>query len=390
MNKSQSTDVAIIGGGVIGCSIAYQLSKSGIRVSIIEREEIAAEASSAAAGLLAPAGVLTGPRAVADLFLASWSITPELMEEIEAVSGVGVEYHHTGSLHVVTEADDRSHLNRYAEAWQARGAEATWITGTEVQRYEPLLNPTIDAALSIPHAASIRPRLVTRAYAEAARKSGATIYEHTRVTGFQQSANRVTGVQTTRGETIECQSVVIAAGAWSAHIGDWLGLSIPVVPARGQILALKQLSTPLKHTIFGEGLYLVPKPDNTIYAGATVEQVGFDKSNTAGGIAWLLSSAIKLIPELEYAALERIWSGLRPWSRDSYPILGRAPGWENVILATGHGPAGFELSAITGQTIASLIARGHTPALIQPFGIERFMGTGTILSDTSEKSSQWP
>ena len=118
------------------------------------------------------------------------------------------------------------------------------------------------------------------------------------------------------------------------------------------------------------------KIDNTIYVGATVEQAGFDKSNTAGGIAWLLSSAIQLVPELAYAAIVDIWSGLRPWSQDSYPILGKAPGWENVILATGHGPGGFELSAITGKTIADLITNGQTPALIQPFGLERFMRKG--------------
>jgi glycine oxidase len=376
MSMNQSTDVAIIGGGVIGCSIAYQLSKAGVQVSVIEREEIAAEASSAAAGVLAPAGVLTGPKAGADLFLASWSITAEIIAEIEAVSGVQVEYYQTGALHLLTNADDQSSLQRYAEIWQEQGSEAIWLTGDEVHRYEPLLYPAIDAALYVPESASIRPRLMTRAYAEAARKSGAHFYEHSEVTGLQQGFGRVTGVQTAQGQTIRCERVVIATGAWSEHIGSWLGMNIPVFPARGQILALRQLATPLKHTISGNGLYLVPKVDGTIYVGATVEQVGFDKSNTAGGIAWLLSSAIQLVPELEHAAIADIWSGLRPWSQDSYPILGKAPGWENVILATGHGAGGFELSAITGKTIAELITTGQTPALIQPFGLERFMGKG--------------
>ena len=155
-----------------------------------------------------------------------------------------------------------------------------------------------------------------------------------------------------------------------------MGLDIPVFPARGQILSLKQPATSLKHTIFGRDIYVVPKVDNTIYVGATVEQVGFDKSNTVGGLLWLLSRAIKLLPGLEGAALANIWSGLRPMSEDSYPILGKAPGWENVILATGHGAGGFELSAITGKTIAELITTGQTPAVIQPFGLERFMGKG--------------
>ena len=373
---NQTTDVAIIGGGVIGCSIAYQLSRAGVQVSILEREEIAAEASSAAAGLLAPAEVLTGPKAVADLFLASWSMTAEIIAEIEAASGVQVEYFQTGALHVLTNADDQSSLRRYAEIWRAQGSDVKWLTGDQVYQYEPLLDPTLDTALYIPEAASIRPRLMTRAYAEAARKSGADFYEHTEVIGLKPGSGKVVGIETAQGQTIHCNRVVIATGAWSAHIGSWLGLTIPVFPARGQILSLKQPATPLKYTISGNEIYMVPKIDNTIYVGATVEQVGFDKSNTAGGIAWLLSSAIQLVPELEHAAIADIWSGLRPWSEDSYPILGKAPGWENVILATGHGPGGFELSAITGKTIAELITTGQTPALIQPFGLERFMGKG--------------
>jgi glycine oxidase len=373
MSINRSSDVVIIGAGVIGCSIAYFLSKAGIQVSILERGEIAAESSSAAAGLLAPLAVITGPRAGAELYLASWSITGEVMAEIEAASGVPIEYQQTGALHLVTNADEQAELRSYAQAWQARGAEITWLTRDDLREYEPVLNPTIEGALYIPHATSIRPRLVTRAYAEAARKLGTQIYEHCEVTGFECSDGKVTAVQTAQGENIACQRVVIATGAWSAQIGNSLGLSIPVVPARGQILALKQPETPLKHTVFGLDVYLVPKLDNTIYVGATVEQVGFDKSNTAGAIVWLLSSAIQLVPELERAAIANIWSGLRPLSRDSYPILGTAPGFENVILATGHGQGGFELSAITGRTITELITTGQMPALIQPFHLERFM-----------------
>src|SRR5437660_1640460 len=136
MSINQTTDVAIIGGGVTGCSIAYQLSKAGVQVSIIEREEIAAEASSAAAGLLAPAEVLTGPEASATLFLASWSITREVIAEIEALSGVQVEYQRTGALHVVTNAEEQSQLRKYAEIWKAQGSDVTWVTGDEVRQYE--------------------------------------------------------------------------------------------------------------------------------------------------------------------------------------------------------------------------------------------------------------
>ena len=198
MSTKQKTDVAIIGGGVTGCSIAYQLSKAGVQVSVIEREEIAAEASSAAAGLLAPDMVLTGPKAVADLFLASWSMTAEIIAEIEAASGVQVEYFQTGALHVLmnedVNADDQSSLRRCAEIWRALGSNVKWLTGDQVYQYEPLLDHSFNAALYLPEAASIRPRLMTRAYAEAARKSGANFYEHTEVTGLQQGSGRVLGI----------------------------------------------------------------------------------------------------------------------------------------------------------------------------------------------------
>ena len=370
----KSVDVVIIGAGVSGCSIAYHLSKAGVQVCVLERAEIAAEASSAAAGLLAPGSVLTGPRAGAELFFAGWSITAETLAEIEALSGLQVEYQRTGALHLIADENERLQLREYAQYWQSHGQEdVQWLVHEELRQHEPLLNARITEALYVPHAASIRPRLVTEAYAQAARKLGAQIYEHTEVTGFQRQANKVIGVQTAQGESITCSRVVIAAGAWSEQVGKWLDLSIPVAPARGQILSLKQPATPLKHTVFGNDLYLVPKQDATIYIGATVEHVGFDKSNTAGGIAWLLSKAIQLMPELEHAVLANIWTGLRPWSRDAYPILGNVPGWENVILATGHGAGGFELSAITGRTITELLVSGQTPALIQPFSIERFV-----------------
>ena len=376
MSMNQTTRVAIIGGGVIGSSIAYQLSRAGVQVTVLERGEIAAEASRAAAGLLSPVEVLTGPKTVADLFLASWSMTTDIVKEIEAASGVRVEYFSTGALLVLKHVDDQTALRRYAEIWREQGSEVEWLAEDQISQYEPLLDQQFDTVLYVSDTVSIRPRLMTLAYAGAAKKNGARFYEHTEVAGFHQEPGKVTGVQTSQGQTIACDYVVIATGAWSAQVGSWLGLNIPVFPARGQILALRQPATPIKYTIIGNGVYIVPKVDQTIYVGATIERVGFDKSNTAGGIASLLVNAIQLLPELEHATIVDIWSGLRPWSQDSNPILGKAPGWENVVVATGHGPGGFELSAITGKTIAELITSGQEPKLIQPFGLERFTGKG--------------
>jgi glycine oxidase ThiO len=372
MVKNLSTDVVIIGAGVSGCSIAYQLSKAGVSVIVVERAEIAAEASSAAAGLLSPAGVLIGPATGAALYLAGWSIMLETIAEIVRISGIDVECRQVGGLHVFADEDEHTRLERYARVWRAQGSEATWLSQSQLQQVEPLLPERYTTALSVPLATSIRPHLVTRAYAEAARSLGAQFYEHTEITGFQRQGQKITGIETLNGETITCDRVVIAAGAWSPQLTKQLNLTLPVFPARGQILALHQPEQPLQHVIFGNGLYLVPKIDQTIYVGATTERVGFDRHNTAGGLAWLLTSAISLVPSLEQAALAKIWTGLRPMSADGYPILGYAPGWENVVLATGHGSGGFELSALTGRTIADLITTGHLAPVIQPFGLERF------------------
>jgi glycine oxidase len=377
MDMQRSCDVAIIGGGVIGCSIAYQLRKAGVDVLVIERQEVAAEASSAAAGLLAPFGSLTEPGPFSDLVLASWSLAPTLLPQIEQESGVQVEYRRVGALHIAANDREVEALRQQMQGWEALGAKMTWLTEDETREREPLLggqtNAPVQAAILIEGEGSIKAPAVARAYAEAARHAGTRFALATEVMGIIQSGSRVVGVRTAQGETISCQRLVIAGGAWSASCGEWLDLTIPVVPMKGQILSLAQPEPALQHIIFSEDVYFVPKLDGTIFIGATVEQAGFDKRLTASGIAWLLNSAIRLIPALEQATIVQMWSGLRPWSRDSQPVLGPAPGWENVILATGHSAMGFELSAITGKMIAELITSGQTPELIRPFGIERFL-----------------
>lgn len=374
MSINHATDVVIVGGGVIGCSIAYHLRQAGAKVIVVEREEVAAGASSAAAGLLAPLGEISGLGAFTDLLLASWSLYPELIPALEEASGVRVEYHRPGSLHTITDIADTTYLREQMATWESLGLQVTWLEGDEARALEPFLEPGVVAAIYAPKDGSIKPAAMTRAYAEAARRQGALFYEHSEIVGIQRNASRVTGVQTALGETITCNHLVIAAGAWAARIGAWLGFPLPVSPMRGQILSLRQTASPLKHILFGDGIYLVPKLDGTIYAGATVEQVGFDTSVTAEGIATLLSSAIRLAPALGSAPIANIWAGLRPWSPDSRPILGKAPGWENVTLATGHGATGFELSAITGRTIAELVITGQAPEIIRAFRVERLLG----------------
>jgi glycine oxidase len=367
-----TTDVVIAGGGVIGCAIAYHLRKLGVDVIVLERGEIGAEASSAAAGLLAPLGPLSGPGAFADLVLTSFALMPTLVSELEDASAMRLEYERPGSLRVVRDSKHIANLRKRMQAWQPLGLQMQWFTGEEARQREPLLSPDICAAVYAPEESQIKAPHVVKAFSVAAAKRGAVLRGHSEIMGVQRNHARVTGVYTSEGETIGCEHLVVATGAWATRSGVWLNVKIPVSPQRGQILSLRQPALPLRHIIFGEAVYLASKSGNTLLVGATKEEVGFDKQLTAGGVAWLLNTAVRLAPSLENSAIDQMWAGLRPRTPDNQPILGPAPGWENVTLAIGHGSTGILLSAITGKAIAELVVEGKAPEVILPFSMERF------------------
>lgn len=365
------TDVVIIGGGVIGCSIAYYLRKSGIDVTVLEQGEIGAQASSAAAGLLAPLGPLPGPGPFADLLLASFALFPSLVPELEDMSGIQLGYKQTGALRTVRNPKRVSNLQKRMEAWQPLGLEMHWLTGEEARQLEPLLTPDICAAIYAPEESQIKAPQVVKAFSKAASNLGAKIYKHKKVTGIQQEQCRVTGVQVSQAEIIACHHLIIATGAWSAQYEQWFNTVIPVSPLKGQIICFQQPSQPLRHILFGDAAYIAPGEDSML-VGATKEDAGFDTQLTKEGITWLRDTAVKLIPTLDQSTIKTSWAGLRPKTPDMRPILGNMPGWKNVILATGHNSVGIILSPITGKTTAEFVSTGDKPEIIQPFSLERF------------------
>jgi glycine oxidase len=370
----QSTvDVAIVGGGVIGCAIAYYLSKSGIDVAVFDRGEIGAEASSAATGLLAPLGPLSGPGPFADLLLSSFALFPTLVPELEEASGIHVAYEQTGALRIVRNPKHVSRLYKRMQAWQPLGLKMHWLTGEEARQLEPLLSPDVCAAVCVPQESQINASSFVKSFSLASINQGATFYSHNKIMDIEQHKAKITGVYTSQGERIACNHLVIANGAWAGDCSEWLHVPIPIIPQRGQALMLHQPSTPLRHIIFGEAAYLAPKMEHKIIVGATKEEAGFDANTTPGGLSWLLNAATRLSPALESCTLDHMWAGLRPRTPDNQPILGPAPGWENVTLTIGHGSTGIMLSAITGQTIAELILTGQTPQMLLPFALTRFL-----------------
>jgi glycine oxidase len=377
-----SADVLIVGGGIIGCSIAYFLRKQGVEVIVLEKGDIGNQASSAAAGLLAPIRPLAPGDPFKALQLAALARFSTFVPELESASGVNVGYERTGTLRLLP-AEKIVPVQMWAEAWKQKGYHIEVLTPEETYQREPLLSAGLHGAVSIADEAQVVPVQLVKAYAQAALNLGALLYSHTEVVALQRAATgkRITGIWTNQGNLLLCNHFIIAAGAWSARCGTWLDVTIPVRPVRGELLAFQQPSPPVQHIIFDEGIvdediYLAPKPNGTLVVGATKADVGFNSSVSAEGALHLFTVATQLLPVLERSSILRMWAGLRPKTPDSRPLLGPIPPWENVTIASGHGGFGILLSAITGETIAEMITTGQTPEIIRPFALK-----GTSVND---------
>lgn len=370
-NRETTTDVVIIGGGIIGCAIAYTLRKRNITVTLLEKGEIGAQASGAAAGLLAPLGPLSGPGPLADLVFAGFASFPGLVAELEQATGSCLGYEQTGALRVIRNQKRVAHLRKRWESWQPLGLQMQWLTGEEARQHAPLLAHDIAAAIFAPQEAQIDARQVTQAFAQAARNLGAHLLAHHEATSFVTQKQRVIGVQTKRGQTFRCGQIVVAAGAWAEECCSWLATPVPVTPLHGQLLLLPQPSTFLRTVVFGEGVYLIPR-GASLLVGATKEERGFDLQAGEKGTAWLLETARRLVPQLARLQPTRRWTELRPKTPDTRPLFGFLPTWENVAIAAGHNSIGIMLSGITGHYMAELLMTGQLPLLAQPFSVERF------------------
>ncbi len=368
----KTTDVVIIGGGVIGCAIAYFLRKQHIDVILLERGEIGSQASSVAAGLLAPLGPLSEPGPFADLVLAGFSSLCSLIPELEESSGMRLSYERTGALRTVRNPKRVAHLQKRFISWQPLGLQLYWLNGEEARRQEPLLAPDVCAAIYAPEESQIRAAGLVQAFARAAQLAGVQLYPHREVDGILTEKRRVTGVRTRQGEDFACDRLILASGAWTGQCSTWLNVTLPISPLHGQLISLRQPAPQLKHIVFGEAAYLTPKGD-TILVGATKEEMGFDTTVTETGSSWLYATATRLLPSLSEDKIQAAWAGLRPKTPDSHPIVGFLAPWENVLVAAGHNSVGIILSAITGQSITEMVITGNTPSLMKPFSVERFL-----------------
>lgn len=356
--------VAIAGGGIIGASIAYHLQKAGASVVLIERGEIGCEASSAAAGMLIAPIEDTGNEAFNNLRHASLDSYPALIDEVRAASGIDFEYKTSGMIRTASSEHTARKLREIARTQP--GFE--WLEPDALHKLEPALATDLLGAAYCPADADLNPGLWTKAIAAAAQSLGAEVMRAS-VTGFACTGSRIDEVCTDYGD-VHADAVVLAAGPWTELLSMHLGPMLPTPPMRGQMLAYT--SDALRHAIWGEDGYLVPKLRSEVWAGATVEDAGFDKTNTPEAIAGIREMAAVLVPNLADAEVARTWSGLRPGSADGLPIIGPVPGKDNAYVATGHFRNGILLAPITGRLVADLVLEGRLDDRLLPFAPARF------------------
>lgn len=368
---SQTADVAVIGGGVIGCSVAYHAARLGARVTLLEAGEIGSGASGAAAGMLSGQSEAHEPGPFLNLLLKSRALHVPLSETLLEETGLDVEYVRAGALHVALDERRAGDLAEWYSRQKAQGLSATWLDAGEARELEPALSPDLVAGLYLPEDAQVNPPRLVQALALAARSRGARIEEATSVTGFLTEGERVTGVRTSSG-VLSAGAVVLAGGVGSSSLMQQLGTSLPIHPVKGEILAVRPASALVKANVWGDGCYLVPKRDGRVIIGATEEPGVHDRRPTLGGVAALSGAALETVPGLTSAPFHSAWGGLRPTAPDNLPVLGPAEGWEGLLIATGAHRNGVLLAPIVGQSIAAL-ALGEEPSVdVSPFSPGRF------------------
>jgi glycine oxidase len=371
VSATAATDVAIVGGGVMGCAVALRLAQRGLRVTVIERGIPGAEASSAAAGILGPQMEADGPGPLLDLGLRSRALYPALASELHDATGIDIGYTKSGVLAVaLTDAEEVELASR--RTWQtARGLRVETLTGAAARELEPALGGDVRSALRFVDDAQVVARDVARAFSQAAAAAGVTFLQGRYVRRVLVSAGLATGVELD-GEILPAGVVVVAAGSWSALVE---GGGVPahlVRPARGQMVSIETRPPMFRHvvSVHGRG-YLVPRRDGTVLAGSTVEMAGFRKEVTVAGLAQILGLAHALIPALGEAPVSATWSNFRPFTEDHLPVLGHTP-IRGLVLATGHYRTGILMAPITAWSIAELIASGQSSVDLTPFSVTRF------------------
>lgn len=391
--RSQSgpapTRVAVIGAGVVGLAVAWELLRSGCAVEVFD-DSPATGATHAAAGMLAPLSEAAhGEGALLRVGLESLALWPRFAAALESAAGSRVGLRTHGTLVTAHDADDARELHRFASLLAAQGQHVEALGSAQARSLEPALSPRVVAALAVPGDHSVDNRLLTTALLTAVRRAGGRLH-HGRA-GLVVTAGRATGVRPVAGGTsVGADVVVLAAGSESAVVP---GLPTqerpPVRPVKGQILRLHGSPGLIEHTVRarvgGQLVYLVPRDDGELVVGATSEEVGKDTRVTAGAVLDLLRRAAAVVPDVAELELVEAVARLRPATPDNAPVIGWS-GLPGLLLATGHHRGGVLLAPATGRAVRELVAGRPVPGALNAFAPQRFQPPAASPHPTPQES----
>lgn len=382
MSLPETADVLIIGGGVIGTAIAYYLSLRNVRVTLLEKGDLASGSSGSCDGLVFMQSKKPGIHL--QLALESRERFGRLADDLP----VDIEYRKSGGMVVIETDPERAAMETFVTRQRESGADVTLLDPDAARDREPHLSETIRGATWSPLDGQVNPLALTHGLALGAKRNGATILPHAPVNAFEVKGRRIVSVETDKGR-FQADTIVNAAGVYAPAIGRMAGLEIPIKPRRGQILVTGP-AAPLISSCMLSATYIAAKFDpalaqgggesvsmertesGNLLLGSTREFVGYDRRTTLTGIRGIAERTARIVPELRDVRIIRTFAGLRPYTPDGLPILGRVDALDNLIMAAGHEGDGIALSPVTGDLIAQLIADGRTAFPLDAFRLERF------------------
>jgi glycine oxidase len=383
LSEKRDFDVVVVGGGVIGLACAWRLAQRGAEVVVLEQNLPGSGATRVAAGMLAPVGELTfGEPELLELTLAAAKLYPEFVAELEAATGKSTGYERLGALHVALDRDEAAQLRRVHDLQRSLELEAEWLAPRRCRDLEPGLTPSFHGGVFAAGEAAVDPRALTQVLLAALRSEGGEVRTGTEVVDGIFEGERLVGVRTASRRSgtqevsdhrldgeIGAETVVLAGGAWSGSMA-WLPEEArpPVRPVKGQVVELRSRGEEpvARHILASERVYLVPRADGRLVAGATVEEMGFDTAVTAGGVHELLREAYRLLPDVAEMEWVGASAGLRPGTPSNLPLVG--PGAiDGLVLATGHYRNGILLAPLAAQAVAGLVSNRRS-SLVPPPG----------------------
>ncbi|HZP49505.1 MAG TPA: glycine oxidase ThiO [Vicinamibacterales bacterium] len=370
---SRPSDFIVVGAGIVGCSVAYELARRGASVEIVDERPVGMGATQASAGVLAPYIEAREGSALLDLTVRSLALYDDFVGRVTEASGQPVLYRRTGTLDVATDERGLQALRATADVLATRSVPALLLDAAATRSEEPLVADDVTGALLIEEHGFVSAPELTRALAAAARVHGAQLLEQSRVRRIcSRDGDAV--VETDRG-TLSSSAVVLAAGSWSSTIAiDGVAAPVPVRPVRGQLLYLGWSGTQPRRVTWSRSCYIVPWDDGTVLVGATSEDAGFDERLTVSGVHDLLQAVADVVPHAWSVTFRGARVGLRPATSDALPVIGRSPSMPTLTYATGHYRNGILLAPLTGQLVADLLLDGRADPMLDAVSPLRFPG----------------